>query len=65
MLDDLSSELDKEHLIKVLRAGLALGVQVWITGTSLSPTITNNLEVTTTGFAMFHVEHGKISQVKP
>ncbi len=65
MLDDLSSELDEEHVVKVLRSGLALGVQVWLTGTSLSPSISNNPEVTDAGFAMFHVEHGEISQVKP
>lgn len=64
MLDDLSSELDDEHLIGVLRAGLALGVQVWLTGTSLKPSILNSSEVSEAGLAMFHVEHGEVSRVK-
>jgi len=60
MLDDLSSELDEEHHARVLRAGLELGVQIWLTGTKLttSPkTISNDC-------AMFHVKHGVVTQVK-
>lgn len=64
LLDDLSSELDEEHLIKVLSAGLDLGVQTWLTGTELSPAILKQTEVIETGYAMFHVEHGRVSRVE-
>lgn len=60
LLDDLSSELDEEHLARVLNAGLGLGVQVWLTGTRVSPSI----KACTDEYAMFHVEHGKVSRVK-
>jgi len=65
MLDDLSSELDEEHLIRVLRAGLKLGTQVWLTGTSLAPAVLKSREVTDAGFSMFHVEHGEVSRIDP
>ncbi len=64
LLDDLSSELDEEHHSKVLRAGLNLGVQIWLTGTSLSSAVLECSEVKDNGFAVFHVEHGMVSRVK-
>jgi len=57
LLDDLSSELDEEHVEKVLNAGLELGAQIWVTGTQLSPV----MERCETGYSLFHVEHGAIS----
>jgi len=57
MLDDLSSELDELHLGKVLRAGLDLGVQIWLTGTQLAPAIS----ACGSGYTVFHVEHGAVS----
>lgn len=63
LLDDLSSELDEEHLSKVLEAGLNLGVQIWLTGTELSPAVLDYGKSSEAGFAMFHVEHGRVSRV--
>lgn len=56
MLDDLSSELDGEHLAKVLNAGIELGVQVWVTGTDQSLAI----KAHECSHRVFHVEHGNI-----
>ncbi|MBT8073338.1 MAG: DNA replication/repair protein RecF [Xanthomonadales bacterium] len=58
MLDDLSSELDAQHLERVLSAGMDLGVQVWLTGTRLPPA-TATYESSST---VFHVEHGQVTQ---
>ena len=58
LLDDLSSELDEAHLGKVLRAGLDLGVQIWLTGTELSPAIA----ACGADYTVFHVEHGEVSE---
>jgi DNA replication and repair protein RecF len=58
MLDDLSSELDGDHLAKVLQAGLDLGVQIWLTGTEMVPAI----EACRSGYTVFHVEHGEVSR---
>jgi DNA replication and repair protein RecF len=58
MLDDLSSELDGKHLTRVLRAGLEMGVQIWLTGTEFLPAIT----ACEASYAVFHVEHGKVSK---
>lgn len=63
LLDDLSSELDERHLVKVLRAGLNLGVQIWLTGTQPATKILQSSEIKNAGFAMFHVEHGAINRV--
>ena len=60
MLDDLSSELDEAHLSKVLKAGLELGAQIWLTGTDLVPAITG----CGTSYALFHVKHGLVSTGK-
>jgi len=57
MLDDLASELDAEHLGKVLEAGLELGVQIWLTGTALAPAI----EACDGSYTVFHVEHGRVT----
>ena len=57
LLDDLSSELDGEHLAKVLKAGLELDVQIWLTGTDL----TTAMESCESSYTMFHVEHGCIT----
>jgi len=59
LLDDLSSEFDKEHLIKVLEACLHLGVQIWLTGTVLPQAIKKCGK----SFAVFHVEHGMVSPI--
>ncbi len=57
LMDDLASEFDEYHLIRVLKLAQQLETQVWITGTSYSPyqSLGNG------SCAMFHVEHGKIS----
>jgi DNA replication and repair protein RecF len=57
LLDDLSSELDGEHLDNVLQAGLDLGSQILLTGTDLTR-ITTSCE---SPYAMFHVEHGSVT----
>jgi len=59
MLDDLSSELDEVHQQRVLRAGVELGVQIWLTGTKLAPAI----KTCDSSYTVFHVEHGRISPV--
>jgi DNA replication and repair protein RecF len=58
MLDDLSSELDENHLSKVLEAGLSLGVQIWLTGTELAPAIA----AVDSSFTLFHVKHGSVTR---
>jgi DNA replication and repair protein RecF len=58
LLDDLSSELDAEHLGKVLEAAKELGVQIWLTGTELAPAV-RACEGT---IRVFHVEHGCIGR---
>lgn len=57
LLDDLSSELDEEHLGKVLSAGMDLGVQIWMTGTGSAP----ESGAAEGSYKVFHVEHGRIS----
>ena len=61
MLDDLSSELDGDHLSRVLQAGLDLGVQIWLTGTEMTPAI----EACDGSYTVFHVEHGRVLKVQP
>jgi len=63
LLDDLSSELDETHLTRVLQVGLGLGVQIWLTGTKLSPAIKASGITNGFDYAMFHVEHGKVSRI--
>jgi DNA replication and repair protein RecF len=57
MLDDISSELDEAHLGRVLRAGIELDVQIWLTGTQLAPSI----RACGNSYTVFHVEHGSVS----
>jgi len=57
MLDDLSSEFDDAHLGRVLRAGMQLDVQIWLTGTQLAPAI----KACDGSYTVFHVEHGAVS----
>lgn len=58
LLDDPASELDEEHLERVLSAGLALGVQIWLTGITLPQAVID----CGSPYTVFHVEHGKVSQ---
>lgn len=58
-LDDLASELDRQHQRRVLQRLIATGAQVWITGTDLPPGL-QGLEHTAE-LRMFHVEHGEIT----
>jgi DNA replication and repair protein RecF len=55
-LDDLSSELDRNHQQRVLQRLLASGAQVFITGTE-APAALEKLGATP---KVFHVEHGRI-----
>ena len=64
LLDDLSSEFDEEHLLKVLLAAIELGIQIWLTGTNVSMPLLKAKEVIDAGLSMFHVEHGVVSQVR-
>jgi len=56
LLDDVASELDEAHLSRVLRAGMDLGVQIWLTGTELVPAI-KSCEGSST---VFHVKQGHV-----
>lgn len=55
-LDDLASELDREHQRRVLTLLLFNHAQVFLTGTELPSTLTEMR----TDLAVFHVEHGTI-----
>lgn len=55
-LDDLASELDRNHQRRVLQRLLGSGAQVFVTGTEL-PSALAELEVAPT---WFHVEHGLV-----
>lgn len=55
-LDDLASELDRQHQRRVLQRLIACGAQVFITGTE-APSALAELGVET---ALFHVEQGEI-----
>jgi DNA replication and repair protein RecF len=61
MLDDLSSEFDEEHFTRVLNAGIALGVQILLTGTDVPPAIKN----CESPYCVFHVKHGDVSILNP
>lgn len=52
VLDDLASELDRQHQGRVLASLLQTGAQLFVTGTEM-------LEGAT-GSAVFHVEHGEV-----
>lgn len=55
-LDDLASELDRDHQERVIDHLLASGAQVWVTGTELPPALAEGDRA----FSLFHVEHGRI-----
>ena len=57
-LDDLASELDRHHQLRVLQALHASGAQVFVTGTE-SPPVLQQLELPS---AWFHVEHGAVTR---
>jgi len=57
LLDDLASELDEQHLAKVLQAGAELGSQIWVSGTVLSPVIAAAFD----DFELFHVKRGQVA----
>lgn len=59
-LDDLASELDREHQARVLQFLSRTGAQIFITGTEMPAAY---VEAGTVGVAMFHVEHGQITPV--
>lgn len=56
LLDDVASELDKIHLDRVLTAAIELEVQIWLTGTVLSPVI----DTCSGRKAVFHVKQGAV-----
>ncbi len=58
-LDDLASELDRNHQRRTLDYLQASGAQVFITGTEPAHELAGRLETA----AMFHVEHGVIAAV--
>ena len=55
-LDDLASELDRQHQRRVLQRLLASGAQVFVTGTEI-PSALDELAASP---AVFHVEHGRV-----
>lgn len=57
-LDDLASELDRNHQARVLDRLRASGAQVFITGTEIPAVLQNRLD----GIARFHVEHEQVSE---
>ena len=57
-LDDLGSELDRDHQARVLARLVASDAQVFITGTEPPP----GLQATPVPVARFHVEHGSLTQ---
>ena len=56
LLDDPSSELDDDHLGKLLAAALELGLQTWLTNTDMSPVVAS----CGADYALFHVKHGSV-----
>ena len=56
-LDDLASELDRDHQRRVLEALAASGAQVFVTGTDAPP----GLAASGVAVTRFHVEHGRVS----
>lgn len=56
LLDDLASELDQDHLTRVLDWVFATGLQTWITGTSVPDALRGRAEPWT----LFHVEQGRV-----
>lgn len=58
-LDDLASELDREHQERVLREVSTCGAQIWITGTDAPA----GLAQAEGRIDRFHVEQGKVSRL--
>lgn len=58
LLDDVASELDEVHLVRVLSAAMHLDVQIWLTGTRLVPAIM----ACGGSSAVFHVKHGRVEK---
>ncbi|MFC3552311.1 DNA replication/repair protein RecF [Lysobacter cavernae] len=58
-LDDLASELDRQHQARVLARLLASGAQVFITGTEAPPALAALGAVV----HRFHVEHGELGRL--
>lgn len=59
LLDDVASELDREHRAGVLRGALALGGQVFLTAIEEGAIDLPGGE----GGRMFHVEHGRLQEL--
>ncbi len=57
LLDDLASELDAEHLGRVLDWIFAAGIQTWMTGTAVPEQLRDRSE----SWSLFHVEQGLIT----
>ncbi|KAA9131493.1 DNA replication/repair protein RecF [Marinihelvus fidelis] len=57
LIDDLASEFDEDHLDRVLDYCLAMGGQLWVTGTSTQGFSEQRLEKA----SVFHVKHGVVS----
>ncbi|HHW4679100.1 MAG TPA: DNA replication/repair protein RecF [Xylella sp.] len=58
-LDDLASELDREHQTRILEILAGLQAQVLITGTKVPSVVEQDISLTTA----FHVEHGTIIRI--
>lgn len=58
-LDDLASELDREHQQRVLQEVSACGAQVWITGTEAPA----GMDALDGRIDRFHVEQGRVSRL--
>jgi DNA replication and repair protein RecF len=56
LLDDLASELDQAHLVRILAEGCDMGMQTWLTGTRLA----GAAEAWHGEHRMFHVKHGQV-----
>lgn len=57
LLDDLASELDAQHLDRVLDWIFAAGIQTWMTGTAVPEQLRDRSE----SWSLFHVEQGLIT----
>jgi len=58
-LDDLASELDRNHQRRVLQVLAESGAQVFVTGTEPLPALT----ALSIPHDVFHVEHGRVTNV--
>ena len=60
-LDDLASELDHSHQMRVIERLGASGAQVLVTGTAVPAALASG----SSGVVRFHVEHGRIAPAEP